>query len=387
MADSNKSTVLIASVLKPVDDSRMYEKIGLTLAESGVFDVHVAGSHSVKSNLAGITQHALKPFARISLGRLLAPWRILSIAMRLKPDIVIITTHELLYLAMFLKIRRKCRVIYDVQENYYWNILYTTAFPLLLRPFIALYVRTKETLAAQYIDHFLLAEKGYEQELRFQRSRYTVIENKVRVEETEKKLPGTFQTRKNIHLLFSGTIAETTGIFTAIDLAIKLHVIDDRFRFTIIGFCSQQEVIEKVRLLIQPRSFIKLITDDRPVPHTEIFKHIHLADFGLVTYQINPSTMNSIPTKLYEYLGFHLPMLLVNHKPWVEFCHPYDAAVVFDSNHYDAAALYQEMMTSSFYPRDPLEVYWDSEAPKLLAILTKLKPVRKARVQPAKVLE
>lgn len=387
MADSNKSTVLIASVLKPVDDSRMYEKIGLTLAESGVFDVHVVGTRSAKTNRAGITQHALRPFRRISLGRLLAPWRILSLALRLKPDIAIITTHELLYIAMFLKIRRRCKIIYDVQENYYWNILYTTAFPLILRPFVALYVRAKETVAAPYVDHFLLAEKGYEQELSFQRSRYTVIENKVRVEETERKLPATFQTRKNIHLIFSGTLAETTGVFTAIDLAIKLHVIDDRFRLTIIGFGSQQAILDKIRLLIQPRSFITLITDDRPVPHAMIFKHIHLADFGLVTYQINPSTMNSIPTKLYEYLGFHLPILLVNHKPWVEFCHPYDAAIVFDGNHYDAASLYKEIMTRKFYPQDPVEVYWDSEAPKLLAILTHLMPVRRTRVEPVKVLD
>lgn len=385
MADPNKSTVLIASVLKPVDDSRMYEKIGLTLTESGLFDVHVVGSYSAKTARADITQHTLKPFRRISLGRLLAPWRILSLALRLKPDIVIITTHELLYLAMFLKIRRKSRIIYDVQENYYWNILYTTAFPLLLRPFVALYVRTKETLAAAYVDHFFLAEKGYEQELSFQRSRYTVIENKVRIHDAQKKLPATFDKRKNIHLIFSGTLAETTGVFTAIDLAIKLHVIDDRFRLTIIGYCSQQKTLEKIRLLIQPRSFITLITGDRPVPHDQIFKHIHLADFGLVTYEINPSTMNSIPTKLYEYLGFHLPILLVNHKPWVEFCHPYDAAIVFDANHYDAAALYQGMMTKSFYTRDPVEVYWESEAPKVLAVLTKLKPVRKSKVQPVRV--
>ena len=97
--------------------------------------------------------------------------------------------------------------------------------------------------------------------------------------------------------------------------------------------------------------------------------------------------MNSIPTKLYEYVGFHLPILLVNHKPWVEFCHAYDAALVFDANHYDASALYNEMMTRKFYPVDPVEVYWASEAPKLLAILTKLKRVRKPKGQPVRVLE
>ena len=387
MADPNKSTVVIASVLKPVDDSRMYEKIGLTLAESGGFHVHVIGCASGKSKNDNVTQHPFRSFKRISLGRLLAPWRILFTTLRLNPDIFIFSTHELLYVAMFLKMRRKCRVIYDVQENYYWNILYTTAFPLLLRPFVALYVRGKEALSAKYIDHFLLAEKGYEQELRFPGNRYTVIENKVRIEESEIKLPAEFETRKKINLIFSGTLAETTGVFTAIELAVKLHVIDDRFRMTIIGFCSQPNVLEKIRLLIKPRPFIQLIVRDRPVPHAEIFKHLHLADFGLVTYQINPSTMNSIPTKLYEYLGFHLPILLVNHKPWVEYCQPCNAAVVFDPADYDASALYQQMMGRSFYATGPSGVYWDSEVPKLLALVNTMKPATKPRVERAKVLE
>ena len=387
MADRNKSTVVIASVLKPVDDSRMFEKIGLTLAESGAFNVHVIGCASGKTNSEDLTQHAFKPFKRISIGRLLAPWRILVTTLRLNPDIFIFSTHELLYVAMLLKFTRKCRVVYDVQENYYWNILYTTAFPLLFRPFVALYVRSKEALSARYVDHFLLAEKGYEQELRFPGNRYTVIENKVRIEESEIKLPAEFATRKKINLIFSGTLAELTGVFTAIELAVKLHVIDDRFRMTIIGFCSQPNVLEKIRLLIKPRAFIQLIVRDRPVPHAEIFKHLHRSDFGLVTYQINPSTMNSIPTKLNEYLGFHLPMLLVNHKPWVEYCQPCNAAVVFDPASYDAAALYREMMERSFYTAEPSGVYWDSEIPKLLAVVNALKPASRPRVETAKVLE
>ena len=387
MADSYKSTVVVASVLKPVDDTRMYEKIGLTLANSGSFRVHVIGTGTMTSKNPDVTQHSIKSFGRLSLGRLLAPWKILMIVLRLKPDIFVITTHELLYLAMFIKITHKCRVIYDVQENYYWNILYTSAFPVLLRPFIALYVRGKETLTSRYVDHYLIAERGYEQELKFPRNKYMVIENKVRIQEVQKKLPATFETRKKIHLIFSGTLAETTGVFTAIDLAVKLHVIDERFTLTIIGFSSQPHVLEKIRLLIRPRSFIELITADDPVPHTQIFRRLHFSDFGLVTYQINPSTMNSIPTKLYEYLGFRLPIVMVNHKPWVDFCQRYDAAVVFDPSRYDAGSIYREMMQKRFYTTEPAEVYWESEEPKLLALVRRLKPAAPARVERAKVFQ
>ena len=366
MADSKKSTVVIASVLKPVDDSRMYEKIGLTLAGSGKYDVHIIGCESARIKNEFLTQHSFRPFGRMSLRRFFAPWKIFLMARKARPDIFMIGTHELLYAALMLKMLTGCRIIYDVRENYYWNILYTTAFPLLLRPFVAFYVRGKEMLSARFVDHFLLAEKGYEQELKFPGNRYTVIENKVNLHCVDRETPDFSLPGRNMNLIFSGTIAETTGVFTAIDLAVKLHVIDDRIRLTIIGFCSQHRVLEKIRLLIRPRPFITLIARDSPIPHGEIFDHIRKSDFGLVTYQINPSTMNSIPTKVYEYLGFKLPILLVNHRPWVDFCAPYSASVVFDANHFDAGQIYREMTERAFYRSDPSAVYWKAEEPALL---------------------
>ncbi len=360
MADSNKSTVVIASVLKPVDDPRMCQKIGQTLAESG-YDVHVIGMASPSPAHPGVTPHPLKYFPRLSPRRLLAPWRVLFITLRLRPRIFIITTHELLYVALIARLICRCRLIYDVQENYYWNILYTKAFPFLTRPFLALYVRGKEVVAAKFIDHFLLAERGYQQELKFPGTRYTVVENKVRIDPDQRKRPP-FDNRKNtINLLFSGTLAESTGVFTAIDLAIKLHVIDNRIQLTIIGRCAQPAILKKIRLLIHPRPFIQLIASEAPVPYTEIRRHIQSSDFGMVTYQINPSTMNSIPTKLYEYMGWHLPILLVNHPPWVGFCQPYDAAVVFDPLQPDASAIHREMMNTHFFKTEPTEVYWEGE--------------------------
>lgn len=372
MADSNKSTVVIASILKPVDDSRMYEKIGLTLADSGKYNVHIIGLASASANLSGVTAHPLKPFRRISIARLLAPWRILLLTLRLRPHIFIVTTHELLWLALLVKLIRGSRLIYDVQENYYWNILYTRAFPLLVKPFLALYVRSKEALTARYVDHFFLAEKGYQRELAFPGKRFTVLENKLRMGKHVPRAAPFDPQKGEIKLLFSGTIAETTGVFTAIELAIKLHVIDDRIRLTIAGFCSQHQVLEKIRMLIQPRPFIQLIVRETPIPHTEIFDHIRTSDFGLVTYTINPSTMNSIPTKLYEYLGFKLPILLVAHKPWIDFCLPYTAAVVFDPAHFDAANILREMLTKQFYPVQPTGVYWETEAEKLLSLVNGL---------------
>src|SRR5687768_5179462 len=99
MPDSKKSTIVIASVLKPIDDSRMYEKIGLSLACTGQYDVHIIGCESSAIQNSKAKQHPIKKFRRVSLGRLMAPWRILFKTLSLKPDVFIIATHELLYLA------------------------------------------------------------------------------------------------------------------------------------------------------------------------------------------------------------------------------------------------------------------------------------------------
>jgi hypothetical protein len=233
-------------------------------------------------------------------------------------------------------------------------------------------VRSKEVLTAKYVDHFFLAETGYERELKFPAGRKTVLENKVRRDVALPRAPSSPQSKKSINLIFSGTLAETTGVFMAIDLAVKLHTLDARFTLTIIGYCAQVRVLEKIRMLVQVRPFITLIAHERPVSHEKILEAIRKADFGMICYEINPSTMNSIPTKLYEYLGFKLPILLVNHKPWVDFCQRWSAAAVFDSKHPDAAALFEAMMSNRFYTSEPTDVYWESEERKLLDVVQRV---------------
>src|SRR5690606_8480188 len=130
-------------------------------------------------------------------------------------------THELLLPGVFLKILLGCRLFYDVQENYYRNIIHTPAFPKFLRPILATYVRVKEWCSAPFIDHYFLAEASYQTELPFLRKKYTIIENKYKGRRipTDKKCTSD----RNFHFIFSGTLAQSTGVFIAIELACKLH--------------------------------------------------------------------------------------------------------------------------------------------------------------------
>lgn len=367
MAEGKKIKIAIASVLKPVHDTRMFEKIAKSLDETGHYEVHVIGFPGVIPSTK-VKIHTFKPFKRLSFQRLIAPWRILFKTLDIRPELLIITTHELLWMSVVAKVFTSCRLIYDVQENYFLNIFYTNAFPSFLRPFLAIYVRMKEVLLSVFVNHFLLAEISYAKELTFTKSNHTVIENKVILNSVS---GDRYLKKDEIVLLFTGTLAENTGVFTAIEMALKLHDLDPTVRLKIIGYCSTQEVLYKIINTIEPYDFISITGGDKHVPHDHIMKEILSADFGIISYQINPSTSNSIPTKLYEYLGGQLPIILVNYKPWVEICTPFNAALVFESTNLDAKNIYSRMKSSKFYSKRPTHVLWENEVPKLIRAVSR----------------
>ncbi len=366
MEERKKTRIVVASVLKPVNDTRMREKIARSLQKIHDSDVHVIGFPSDDTD-DGVTAHPLPFFRRLSLRRALMPWRVLRLILRLRPALVIITTHELLWIIVICKMIHSLSVVYDVQENYYRNIRYTDAFPRAIRAIVAAYVRAKEWITAPLIDHFFLAESAYENEMNFVQGRCTVIANKAL--RTPSGEPGTRDPKR---LLFSGTIAVTTGIFKAIEIATLLHEIDAAISLTIIGHCPQGATLKEVRDAIADKPFIELIGGDRLVPHDDIVAHIRHAGAGLLAYPKHPSTWGSIPTKLYEYLDARLPVMLPAHPVWVEKTRQFEAGIVFDWDRPDPVAMHATLTSKTFYTREPQDVSWDSEEKKLLRVIESL---------------
>jgi hypothetical protein len=358
MQEIKKTRIVIASVLKPVDDTRMYEKMGLSLASTGEADVNIIGYPSTNvPQRPDVQFHPLGEFSRLSISRITAAWAIALKLIKLKPHVIIVCTHELLLGALLTKFIRGSRVIYDVRENYLRNIAYTNTFPLLFRWPVALHVRFKEIVAGLFIDHFILAERAYEIELNFPGVKKTVIENKLKkpsglVQLTNRKVTG-------LKLLFSGTLAETTGVFEAIKLSSALHNADSSVQLTIIGFAAKEDVRVKIREAIKDKSFIKTIGIDTLVPHQQIINAIQQADVGIIAYPPNRSTENSIPTKLYEYLGATLPIIVPDHKPWIELCDLWSAAVIFPPADFDEPEFLRTLQQKTFYTKVPQNVFWE----------------------------
>jgi len=380
--------VLLASVLKPVDDTRMYGKFAQTLLERPYTQVHVAGRAAgagaglrpAHTPGARLTQHGIFWGSRMGLNRLAAQFRYWRLLRRLRPSVVVVHAPELLPLTLLW--RAWCagrQFVYDIRENYALNVTSQAVYRGLTRRILAAGLRWVESQAARRAAALTLAEASYASELPYLNqlpsSCVAVLENKYQPAATEvlapaPRLPAAGQP---LRLLYSGTISVLNGVWEAITLAQQLHSHwPGGVQLTVAGFCQQPELLLQLQAMAaQHTSWLRLVGGAEPVPHAHIVAEINNSHVGLLAYRPHPSTERCRPTKLFEYLAHGLPVLASPNPLWLEPMARYGAGLPLDfTQPLDAPALVTALQQTTFYPLGPpTDVLWAAEGKKLWRLL------------------
>ncbi len=342
-----KNVVVIASALKPVTDPRMYEKIGMALVRRENHEVHVMGFCSRKHvRQPNMYFHVLLCANRLSWKRFTVALKYYKKLLQVRPDVLIVNSPDLLIVTVIYKILFRPTFIYDIRENYYYNLVHGNAFPVFTRNMFAMFVRGVEWCTRPFIDTYLLAERCYAWELPFVKGKYEIVENKYEPLSDVLVVP---RRRGRYRLLYTGTIAESYGVYEAVALAKALHQVDDRYTLTIIGYEARPVERERLRGLVKKDSYIRLVGVDEPVPHEQIIRAIGEADLALVPYRDNRSFRDKIPTKFYEYIYHRIPLIIPRNPVWEAFCNPYRAAIGIDFFNYEPSLLSIQFQSHIFY--------------------------------------
>jgi len=388
---------LLASVLKPIDDTRMRGKFANTLRAWPLAEVHVAGRAlgpttppTLAEESPAVWQHQIFGGTRLSLSRLAAQVRYWRLLHRLQPDLAIVHAPELLPLTLLWQaLGRGRQFAYDIQENYALNVNTQQVYRSGLKHGLAAGLRWVEGLAARRAAAVLLAEASYADELPFLAAlpprRVLVLENKYQPTPGEvlprvaRPLPNP---REPLRLLFSGTISELNGVHEALDLAEALHQAwPGGAQLTIIGFCQQPELLSALqarlaRLAATAPGLASLVGGAALVPHARIVAEMARAHLGLLPYRPHPSTWRCQPTKLFEYLAHGLPVLLPANPLWASTVHTHQAGLAVDFGQAAQTAAYvaSRLPTAQFYPAGvPTDaVLWAGEGKKLRHLLESL---------------
>ena len=109
--NKSKTKIVIASVLKPVDDVRNYEKISSSLADNKNYEITVLGTHSIEDpKYDRINTRAWPRFHRLSLQRIKIQSNYWKNLKELNPDLIIFTTFELLIVSVLFKWRFRSNI-------------------------------------------------------------------------------------------------------------------------------------------------------------------------------------------------------------------------------------------------------------------------------------
>ena len=363
-----KKTIVIASILKPVDDPRMYERFAFSLVETNKYQVKIIGFPStVESSHQDIEFISLPRFKRLSLTRLLIPLIILRKVLKINPALFILNTWELLGAGFWARVIRKVPMVYDVRENYALNIHHSASLPYFLRILISPLVRLQEWIMTPFVRSIIFAEENYTSELEFMNKKAAVVRNKYKGEEQAVHTPG-----ERTQLVYTGTIGRDYGIFEAVDLVTELHRIDPRFRLTIAGFAPHKRTWKELERRTRGLDFIKIIGGDRWVPHQEIMSYIANANMAILPYRLTPPIRNCFPTRIYEYASYELPMILTDNPRWNPFIQKYNCGVVVDFDRYEPHLVIDQIISGEFYNTGAKpEVLWKDEEPALLEQIEK----------------
>lgn len=370
----NKVKTVIASVLKPVDDTRMYEKLGLSLHQTNRYAVNIIGF--VSKNPPPGSDVRFFPVFRMKRGsvwRLLASFTLLYYFFKLRPTLLIFTTYEIIPAALAYKLCfPQTSLVYDVQENYALNLLSNHKLSRKAR-LLAGFIRRLEKHAQAFIKLNLLAEIAYAKEVPYV-SNNIILLNKFRNNDLA---PTIYANESRNHeqrypiMVFTGTLNRDYGILQSLNLVTELAKYFPNLLAKFIGQVHEPQLLKY--LLGLNNQHIMLQVDTAPVPHSLILHEMAGAHFGLVAHQPTLSIKNCFPTRIYEFMAFEIPIILQNHTPWISFCQRWDACIPFDYNHSDIAWLAKQMRQKSFYKKGhPTDIYWGSEEVKLIKAMDRL---------------
>ena len=379
--------VLLASVLKPVDDTRMRGKFAETLLGRPAVQVHIAGraasgspEKAAPAATPRISLHPLFRGSRLSLARLAAQWRFWLLLRRVRPMLTIVHAPELLPLTLLWQaLGRGRHFIYDIRENYALNVSTQLVYQGFTRRWLAAGLRWVEVRAARRAAALILAEASYAAELPFLNqlpaARVVVLENKYQPAAGEElpALPLALPLpHEPLHLLFSGTISELNGVWEAIALAEKLRTAwPGGVKLTIIGFCQQPKQLRQLKQMTVQLDWLILFGGADPVPHSQIVAEIGRSHLGLLAYRPHASSARCRPTKLFEYLAHGLPVLAPPNPLWQAEIERHGAGLAVDFQHLpDGPALVRQLQAARFYPAGiPGDVQWAGEGKKLWRLL------------------
>jgi len=308
------------STVHNVFDTRIFYKECSSLAKSG-FETYFIATHDKEEVINGVKILPLKK-QRYRIGRFIVSDLSAFIkALKLKAKIYHFHDPEFIPWAYLLKLFIKSRVIYDIHEDYYTQILIKKWIPPTFRKLIAMVFDKIEKFFSKRFNALIIAEEYYIERFRGINRRIVEILNYPIIPSSHTHIDLRIP-RDNFNIIYSGTISEDRGIWNVVKGFHALVKKKDKAKLFLIGKFVNPALFEEVKEYIFKNGLkdkIIIVGGNEYVRREIIDSYYNYMDLGLTLILYNPHYYKTMPTKFFEYMKFGIPIIASDFPKWSDF--------------------------------------------------------------------
>jgi len=310
VSKSPRGAICVISNVHPPFDTRIFHKQAKTLARAG-YDVTLIARHARDETIDGVRVAAL-PVPRNRLSRMFVlAWKALRVAFRQRADVYHIHDPELLPMGVVLKLLTRKPVLYDIHENVLAQIRSKAWMPRAIRPVVRCAYWMIERVLLRFVDAVILAEDSYHPLYRGHAN--CVIVRNYPIVSVKEALPSAVA--HAFRVVYVGGVSELRGALTMVEAARVLKERDADVEWAVIGPIQSDDLHDVLQGAETDVSGFKVVG---ALPFGEAQHAIANADVGLAVLKPVPNYVESLPTKLLEYMMAGIPVIASNFPLWRE---------------------------------------------------------------------
>lgn len=309
-----------------LNDTRIYLKEIFSLTDVGYKIDFIVKKNEIKYQNDNVNFHFLdnKPGLLNRVKNIFAAFKK---GLEFKADIYHFHDPELIPVGVLLKLFTKGKVIYDIHEIYKDAILYKPYLNKFLAKIFSIGYDIIEKISIPFFDLLVLAEDAYKKY--YQGKKYIIVQNFLPEKYIVFKNPES--NNEEINLVYLGGISKVRGIYEMLNFVNEIKN-DLNFKLHLIGNFSPEILEIEVKTIIKDKKLEKFVKIYGRIDLPDALKIVRNSDIGLIFVKPILNNLTILPTKMFEYMGNGLAVIMRDMPLLVDFNERHKIGLTLDVN-------------------------------------------------------